>query len=365
MWTPEGGRRAAVTCANAAAVQGACLPQRRFAGQQLGAGEVLQVGHADHHAPAGRVLGRGFAGGRLLHRQSPRTQQHPARSAAGRAATPHPTAAALTAQHAPAKRAPQGGGRCPRPRTPRKSPQHGAGAGAGDARSTASGEEVGTGLGTAETGGGGAPGREQRARRPGAQKRAGRCVRLPDGTTLRPDGTTPRARLHPEPRAPPRRQVPVLLGLRAQVRLGKGVHPSVEPGFKKRTKHVGIQHLEETTAVAYWDTHSPACATGAAAGAPSAPPRPRASHGFPTRPPEGTRPAARLESHATARATHSALLLRTAAAAVRVWSPARGTPWHRAPCRAPIHLLLTPPPGARCPRPLASGLKRSHPAPPR
>lgn len=172
MWTPEGGRRAAVTCANAAAVQGAGLPQRRFAGQQLGAGEVLQVGHADHHAPAGRVLGRGFAGGRLLHRQSPRTQQHPARSAAGRAATPHPTAAALTAQHAPAKRAPQGGGRCPRPRTPRKSPQHGAGAGAGDARSTASGEEVGTGLGTAETGGGGGT-REGTARTPtrGAEAR--------------------------------------------------------------------------------------------------------------------------------------------------------------------------------------------------
>lgn len=41
--------------------------------------------------------------------------------------------------------------------------------------------------------------------------------------------------------------VPVLLRLRAQVRLGKGVHPSAEPGFKKRMKHVGIQNLKDNS----------------------------------------------------------------------------------------------------------------------
>ena len=40
---------------------------------------------------------------------------------------------------------------------------------------------------------------------------------------------------------------PVLFGLCVEVHLCKGVHPSAEPGFKERVKHVGIQHLKQTT----------------------------------------------------------------------------------------------------------------------
>lgn len=38
---------------------------------------------------------------------------------------------------------------------------------------------------------------------------------------------------------------PVLLGLCVEVHLGKGVHPSAEPGLEEGVKHVCIQDLEE------------------------------------------------------------------------------------------------------------------------
>lgn len=61
----------------AAAIRGVYFPKRRVAGQQLGHRDDLQVGHADHLAPGGRLQQRGLPAGHLLDGGSARTQKRP------------------------------------------------------------------------------------------------------------------------------------------------------------------------------------------------------------------------------------------------------------------------------------------------
>lgn len=64
---------------------------------------------------------------------------------------------------------------------------------------------------------------------------------------IHPNKSTLLGRLGPQSPAPPSVAAPVLLGLRVEVHLGEGVHPPAEPGFKESVKHVGVQHLKQTT----------------------------------------------------------------------------------------------------------------------
>lgn len=65
------------TYAAASGALGVHLPERRVPGGRLGHRDVLQVGHADHHAPVNGVQGRGVLGGHFLDGWPSGTQQHP------------------------------------------------------------------------------------------------------------------------------------------------------------------------------------------------------------------------------------------------------------------------------------------------
>lgn len=75
---------AALTCAAARTACGVHQPERGVPGCQLRHGDVLQVGHADHHAPVGDLQVRGLPRRYFLNSRSPWTYKRSIYSGVGK-----------------------------------------------------------------------------------------------------------------------------------------------------------------------------------------------------------------------------------------------------------------------------------------
>lgn len=190
------------------------LTQRCIPGWGLRADEVLQVGHAHHHAPVSCAQRRGLSRTQLPCCGPPWADQHarvPGSKQHLRDSHSHPgTPQALPTSWGRLETAPEGAS-TGREEGNRQTP-------AARLRELELGDTRTEGHKTTGTQTGEAKGR---ALRSGNSLIGVSCWCSPKPT-----------------------RVPVLLGLRIQLHLGKGIHLPAEPGFQEGVKHVGVQDLQ-------------------------------------------------------------------------------------------------------------------------